>query len=104
VRTLISDVIVFPRGNAATLTQLSEELNFPTAKGGSQHERPSMLLRAYTLLAALLALLLLAGPLVGPAQPPCNYPFPTLTHTVAYIWARLLSTSSYEQWMALTMC
>jgi hypothetical protein len=58
VRTLISTVIVFSRGNAATLTLLSEEIKFPTAKGGSQHERPSMLLRAYTLLTALLALFL----------------------------------------------
>jgi hypothetical protein len=54
---LISIVIVFSRGNAATLTLLSEELNFPTAKGGSQHERMSMPLHVYTLLTAMLALL-----------------------------------------------
>jgi hypothetical protein len=58
VRTLLSTIIVFSRGNAATLTLLSEELKFPTAKGGSQHERPSMPLRVYTLLTPLLALLL----------------------------------------------
>jgi hypothetical protein len=57
VRVSIHILIVFSRGNAATLTQLSEELTFPTAKGGSQHE--FMHLRAYTLLATLLALLLL---------------------------------------------
>jgi hypothetical protein len=47
------NVIVFSRGNAATLTLLSEELSFPTAKGESQHERPSMPLRVYTLLTTL---------------------------------------------------
>jgi hypothetical protein len=58
VRTLIIIVSVFSRGNAAPLTLLSEELNFPPAKEGSQHERPSMPLRVYTLLTILLALLL----------------------------------------------
>jgi hypothetical protein len=50
-------LLFFSRGSAATLTKLSGELTFPTAKGGSQHEqRPSMLLRVYTLLTTLLAL------------------------------------------------
>jgi hypothetical protein len=58
MRTLLSTVNVFSRGNAATLTQLSEELTFPTAKGRNQHELcPSMPLRAYTLLTTLLALI-----------------------------------------------
>jgi hypothetical protein len=57
-RTLIVNVIVFPRGNAAVLTGHSGDLTLHTAKGRSQHEqRPFMLLRAYTLLTTLLALL-----------------------------------------------
>jgi hypothetical protein len=52
-------LLFFSRGTAATLTLLSGELAFPPAKWGSQHkQRPFMLLSAYTLLAALLALLL----------------------------------------------
>jgi hypothetical protein len=38
VRTLIGNVIVFSRGNAATLTLLSEQITFPMLKRGSQHE------------------------------------------------------------------
>jgi hypothetical protein len=58
-RTSISKVILFSRGNAATLTGYREDLTLPTAKGGSQREkRPSMLLRSYTLLTALLVVLL----------------------------------------------
>jgi hypothetical protein len=79
VRTLISIVTVFLRGNAATLTRLSEELTFPTVKGGSQHElRPSMLLRAYTLLTALLALL------AGRPHASANSPVDSFSRCMSY--------------------
>jgi hypothetical protein len=51
--------IVYSRGIAAALTGHSEDITLPMAKGGIQHEqRPSMLLRACTLLKTVLALLL----------------------------------------------
>jgi hypothetical protein len=96
VRTLISIVIVFSRGNAATLTSLSGELNFPTAKGGSQHKRASMPLRVYALLTTLLALLLPRRSLSCVSYFAHGQFFPLhvrLVYITQYIWNRFISAT-----------
>jgi hypothetical protein len=59
---------------------------FPISGG-----RPALPVPSPAAISLLLTpLVTTAGPLVGPARPPCNYPFPTLTNTDGAAVAHLL--------------
>jgi hypothetical protein len=45
---------------------------------------------------SLTSLVPTAGPLVGPARPPCNYPFPTLIEARAHNMLNRANTISME--------